>query len=62
MEWHALEGKKACRIYHRIEPGGYATQDLWPSFQDAMVDAMVRLERALRPHLREALRAATENG
>lgn len=58
LEWHALEGKKACRIYHRIEPGGYAVQEHWHGVQAAMIDAMVRLESALRPHLREAFRVA----
>jgi hypothetical protein len=35
----------------RIEVGGYRDEEeKWPAIQDAMRDAMVRLEKALRPH------------
>jgi predicted RNA-binding protein with PUA-like domain len=51
LEWERLEGKRACRIRKRIPAGGWRDDDLWPKVQDAMVDAMVRLEKALRPHI-----------
>lgn len=51
LEWQLQVGKKACRISHRIDLGGYAHQDRWPEIQDAMIDAMIRLDRAFRPHL-----------
>lgn len=52
LEWQRLEGKRACRIAKRIEKGGYRDdRDLWPGIQDAMIDAMIRLESALKPHV-----------
>jgi hypothetical protein len=36
----------------RIEIGGCRDdEEKWPQIQDAMIDAMIRLERALRPHI-----------
>ena len=52
LEWQRLEGKKACRIMKTIDIGGYRDDESkWPEIQDAMVDAMIRLEKALRPHI-----------
>lgn len=51
LEWMPLENKRACRIRHRTEAGGYRDEDAWPAAHEEMVDAMVRMERALRPHL-----------
>ena len=35
-----------------MDIGGYrAPQDRWPEIHDAMIDAMVRFEAALRPHI-----------
>ena len=43
---------ESCRIGTRIEVGGYRDDEAkWPAIQDAMIDAMVRLETALRPHI-----------
>jgi hypothetical protein len=50
LEWQLLEGRRACRIRQNLE-GGYRETDLWPSIQDAMIDAMMRLERALKPYI-----------
>ena len=57
LRWEPLEGKRACRIRFDL-PGqvGYKDpEEDWPRVQDAMVDSMIRLEAALRPHI-EALR------
>jgi hypothetical protein len=51
LEWQALEGKRACRIVQRIEIGGYRDEDRWPQVQEAMVDAMFRLEHALKQRI-----------
>jgi Domain of unknown function (DUF4268) len=51
LEWQPLEGKRACRIRQRFELGGYQDKERWPEIQDKMIDAMVRLERALKPHI-----------
>jgi len=52
LSWERLEGKQASRIAKRLDLGGYRSdQDEWPKIQDAMIDAMIRLEAALQPHL-----------
>lgn len=51
LEWQLLEGKRACRIRKTIGLGGYRDEEKWPILHDAMIDAMVRLEKALRPHI-----------
>jgi hypothetical protein len=51
LEWQRLEGRRACRVMKHIDLGGYLNQEDWPDIQDAMIDAMIRLEAALRPHI-----------
>jgi len=51
LEWQRLEGKRACRIKKLITRGGYRDESKWSSVHDAMIDAMIRLEKALRSHL-----------
>jgi len=52
LEWERLDTKRACRIKYEIEIGGYRSDEArWPEIQTAMIDAMVRLERALKPHI-----------
>ena len=52
LEWQRLEGKRACRISKRFSLGGYRDdEERWPEIQDAMIDGMIRLEAALRPHI-----------
>lgn len=52
LEWERLEGKRACRIRKRITTGGYRNEEeKWPQIHEAMVDAMIRLEKSLRPYI-----------
>ena len=52
LEWQRLEGKRACRIIKRFSLGGYQDdEERWPDIQDPMIDGMIRLEAALRPHI-----------
>ncbi|MBI1913491.1 MAG: DUF4268 domain-containing protein [Planctomycetes bacterium] len=52
LTWQRLDDKRACRIAHTLTGGGYRSdQSKWPAIQDAMIDAMGRLEKALAPHL-----------
>jgi len=52
LEWHRPEGKRFCRIRRVLPTSGYADdENTWPATADAMIDAMIRLEKALRPHL-----------
>lgn len=53
LDWMALEGQKACRVRKVLEVGGHKSpEEKWPEIQDALVDAMCRLERAVMPRLR----------
>lgn len=49
IDWQPLEGKRACRIASYVEGGGYLDEENWPQIQDELIDAMIRLEGALRP-------------
>lgn len=52
LEWQRLEGKRACRISKRFSLGGYRDdEEEWSEIQDAMIDGMIRLEAAFRPHI-----------
>lgn len=54
LSWERLEGKRACRIRHTQTGGGYRSpEDQWPALQDAIIKDMDRLEKALRPHLKQ---------
>lgn len=49
LEWQRLEGKRACRIRYQIDVGGYRDEAKWTEIHEAMIDGMIRLEKALRP-------------
>jgi hypothetical protein len=52
LSWERLDSKRACRIRYSCNAGGYRSpEDDWPHIQDEVVNGMIRLEKALRPHL-----------
>jgi hypothetical protein len=52
LSWEPLQGKRGCRIAQRLTSGGYRDDDhKWADVQDAMIDSMIRLERALHPFI-----------
>jgi hypothetical protein len=51
LQWEGLEGKRVCRVRKWLQVGGLKNEDKWPEIQDAMIDAMIRLEEAFRPHI-----------
>lgn len=52
LDWQSLEGRRACRISHVAAQKGYRDPEQdWPEVQERLVDAMCRLEKALKPHL-----------
>ena len=51
LDWRQDEGSSARRITYQIPTHGYADDEAWPELQDEMIDAMIRLEKALRPHV-----------
>lgn len=54
LSWERLEGKRACRIRHTETGGGYRSpEDKWPAVQDAIILDMDRLEKAVRPFLKQ---------
>jgi hypothetical protein len=54
LSWERLEGKRACRIRFKDTGGGYRSpEEKWPELQDRIIDAMTRLEQALRPFLKQ---------
>ncbi len=55
LEWVLHEGSRPgrqyCVIRTTIGLGGYRDEAKWAEIQDAMIDGMIRLEKALRPHI-----------
>ena len=49
LEWQPLDQRRACRIRDRWEGVGYRDEDQWGELQGKLIDAMIRLEAALRP-------------
>jgi len=46
--WQELPESRGCRICKLVEGGWRTPEDDWPALQDRLIDAMVRLERALK--------------
>lgn len=55
LEWERLDEKRACRIKAE-SAGDVFDSELWPEMIDFMTDAMVRMERVLRPRLSQVAR------
>ena len=51
LEWDHKEGRRVIQIKKWINGSGLSDREEWPAIQDQMIDAMIRLERALRPHI-----------
>lgn len=52
LSWERLDTKRACRIKHAIERGGYRSpESQWPEIQMEMVETMTKLEAALKTGL-----------
>jgi len=49
--WESLEGRRACRIRAKFDDGGIKNIEKWELIQEKMIDAMIRLEKALKPHI-----------
>ena len=50
--WETLDEKRACRIRYIANVGGWQDEEKWPQAHETLVNAMIRLEKALRPHLK----------
>jgi hypothetical protein len=52
LEWERIDEKRACRIKKDLLLGGYRDDEQnWPKVHEAMIDAMIRLHKALSPHI-----------
>jgi hypothetical protein len=52
LSWERIDDKRSSRIAYTVAGGGWKSNEgNWPEIQDAMIDAMIRLENALTPHL-----------
>ena len=52
LEWQRLEGQRSCRIGKQFFLGGYRDdEEEWSEIQDAMIDGMIQLEKAFKPHI-----------
>lgn len=49
LDWQELPEKRACRICKVISGGWRSPQEQWPRIHEELVDAMIRLDKALRP-------------
>jgi len=50
LRFEASSQSEACRVYTVLDCGGIDSPASWPVLQAAMVDAMIRLEAAIRPY------------
>lgn len=51
LVWDRLDDKLTCRIRFELEPWTLHAEKNWPEVQEKMIEAMIRLEKALRPEL-----------
>lgn len=49
LEWQRLDDRKGCRIRSLVEGLGLEDRENWPNLQDQLIDAMIRLHKALQP-------------
>ncbi len=54
LDWQRLDDKRASRICAYIRGhGGLRERDRWDELQEAMIEAMLRLEKALKPYIKK---------
>lgn len=54
LVWADLEGYRVCCIRKDFDKGGYKSIDtLWESIIDQAVDGMIKLESAIKPHIKD---------
>lgn len=51
LTWFEKDGQKGRYISIRFEGGYRSSPEEWPAIQDRMIDAMIKLDRALRSHV-----------
>jgi hypothetical protein len=53
LDWQDLPGRTGCRICKELPGGWKAPESEWPGIQDRMIDALIRLDRAVRKPVQE---------
>ena len=53
LNWERLDNRRACRISKRFEYASLGDSDKRDKLQDDMIDAMIRLEKALKEHIKK---------
>lgn len=54
LEWQKLDEKRASRIAKKIRLGGYRDEEEnWLKIHDAMIETLIKLEKALRPYIND---------
>lgn len=51
LEWQELPEGEGCRIRHVISGGYKSPAEKWPGIHDTLIDAMIRLDKAMRPRV-----------
>src|ERR1700690_313961 len=49
LEWQELPDSSSCRICKTLDGGGNTPEAEWPPLQDRLIEAMIRLEKAIKP-------------
>ncbi|HWO58344.1 MAG TPA: DUF4268 domain-containing protein [bacterium] len=51
LSWERLDEKRGARVRCVLREGGLVDEDKWPAIQEAMISAMDKLSRTLKPYL-----------
>ena len=52
LDWEIMEGRRACRISKVIPIAGWQDGDKWSEAHESLIENMIALEKALRPHFK----------
>ncbi|MCX6865156.1 MAG: DUF4268 domain-containing protein [Verrucomicrobia bacterium] len=53
LDWHDMPGRNGGRIRKELPGSRKIAESEWPEMQDRMIDALVRMEAALRKPIQE---------
>jgi hypothetical protein len=51
LDWEELPGRDGCRIRYPVEGGYRSPPEQWPEIRERLIDAMTRLDAAMRPRV-----------
>ena len=52
LRWERLDDRRASRISRRFDYASLNDKEKWDKLQDDMIDGMLRLEKALKKHIK----------